>query len=90
MHHIWFSSHKWKALSYSVLQEDHRFCSQDDIVHGNLSVEENLRFSARCRLSEDMPKPDKVFVVERVIESLGLQAVSVGTVEVSLEARGNE
>ncbi|KAJ7972375.1 ABC transporter G family-like protein [Quillaja saponaria] len=60
------------------------FVPQDDIVHGNLTVEENLRFSARCRLSADMPKPDKVLVVERVIESLGLQAVRdslVGTVE---------
>ncbi|PKU77627.1 Putative white-brown complex like protein 30 [Dendrobium catenatum] len=37
-----------------------------------------------CRLSADMPKADKVLVVERVIESLGLQAVRdclVGTVE---------
>ncbi|KAA8516559.1 hypothetical protein F0562_016935 [Nyssa sinensis] len=60
------------------------FVPQDDVVHGNLTVEENLRFSARCRLSADMPKPDKVLVVERVIESLGLQAVRdslVGTVE---------
>ncbi|XP_071908261.1 ABC transporter G family member 28 [Coffea arabica] len=60
------------------------FVPQDDIVHGNLTVEENLRFSARCRLPADMPKPDKVLVVERVIESLGLQGVRdslVGTVE---------
>ncbi|KAF2312128.1 hypothetical protein GH714_028158 [Hevea brasiliensis] len=60
------------------------FVPQDDIVHGNLTVEENLRFSARCRLSADMPKADKVLVIERVIESLGLQAVRdslVGTVE---------
>ncbi|KAL6534170.1 hypothetical protein OROHE_013095 [Orobanche hederae] len=60
------------------------FVPQDDIVHGNLTVEENLHFSARCRLSADMPKADKVLVVERVIESLGLQAVRdslVGTVE---------
>ncbi|KAM4090011.1 hypothetical protein ACJW30_09G027700 [Castanea mollissima] len=60
------------------------FVPQDDIVHGNLTVEENLRFSARCRLSADLPKPDKVLVVERVIECLGLQAVRdslVGTVE---------
>ncbi|CAM8961814.1 hypothetical protein QQ045_004130 [Rhodiola kirilowii] len=60
------------------------FVPQDDIVHGNLTVEENLRFNARCRLAADMPKPDKVLVVERVIESLGLQAVRdslVGTVE---------
>ncbi|CAK9171627.1 unnamed protein product [Ilex paraguariensis] len=60
------------------------FVPQDDIVHGNLTVEENLRFSARCRLAADMPKPDKVLVVERVIESLGLRTVReslVGTVE---------
>ncbi|KAF7804438.1 putative white-brown complex-like protein 30 [Senna tora] len=60
------------------------FVPQDDIVHGNLTVEENLRFSARCRLSADLPKPDKVLIIERVIESLGLQAVRdsiVGTVE---------
>ncbi|KAG8376572.1 hypothetical protein BUALT_Bualt09G0077400 [Buddleja alternifolia] len=60
------------------------FVPQDDIVHGNLTVEENLRFSARCRLSADIQKADKVLVVERVIESLGLQAVRdslVGTVE---------
>ncbi|KAG8647240.1 putative white-brown complex homolog protein 30 [Manihot esculenta] len=60
------------------------FVPQDDIVHGNLTVEENLRFSARCRLPDDMPKADKVLVIERVIESLGLQAIRdslVGTVE---------
>nr|XP_029119783.1 ABC transporter G family member 28-like [Elaeis guineensis] len=60
------------------------FVPQDDVVHGNLTVEENLWFSARCRLSADMPKADKVLAVERVIEYLGLQAVRdslVGTVE---------
>ncbi|KAH9700482.1 ABC transporter G family member 28 [Citrus sinensis] len=60
------------------------FVPQDDIVHGNLTVEENLWFSARCRLSADLPKAEKVLVVERVIESLGLQHIRdslVGTVE---------
>uniref|UniRef100_A0ACD5ZBB0 Uncharacterized protein n=1 Tax=Avena sativa TaxID=4498 RepID=A0ACD5ZBB0_AVESA len=60
------------------------FVPQDDIVHGNLTVEENLWFNARCRLSADMSKADKVLVVERVIESLGLQPVRdsmVGSVE---------
>ncbi|KAJ6357960.1 hypothetical protein OIU78_005736 [Salix suchowensis] len=60
------------------------FVPQDDIVHGNLTVEENLWFSAHCRLSAYMSKPDKVLIVERVIESLGLQSVRdsmVGTVE---------
>ncbi|KAM3245272.1 hypothetical protein ACQJBY_056532 [Aegilops geniculata] len=60
------------------------FVPQDDIVHGNLTVEENLWFNARCRLAADMSKAEKVLVVERVIESLGLQPVRdslVGTVE---------
>ncbi|XP_058749265.1 putative white-brown complex homolog protein 30 [Vicia villosa] len=60
------------------------FVPQDDIVHGNLTVEENLRFSAKCRLPAEMAKPDKVLIVERVIESLGLQPVRdslVGTIE---------
>ncbi|KAL8056852.1 hypothetical protein ABFX02_04G146100 [Erythranthe guttata] len=60
------------------------FVPQDDVVHGNLTVEENIWFSANCRLSADLPKADKVLVVERVIESLGLQPVRdslVGTIE---------
>ncbi|KAJ8424608.1 hypothetical protein Cgig2_009668 [Carnegiea gigantea] len=60
------------------------FVPQDDIVHGNLTVEENLWFSARCRLSSDLRKEDKILIVERVIENLGLQDVRdslVGTVE---------
>ncbi|KAK4578745.1 hypothetical protein RGQ29_028719 [Quercus rubra] len=60
------------------------FVPQDDIVHGNLTVEENLWFSAKCRLSTDLSKPDKVLVVERVIEFLGLETLQsslVGTVE---------
>ncbi|KAL8057646.1 hypothetical protein ABFX02_04G196700 [Erythranthe guttata] len=60
------------------------YVPQDDIVHGNLTVEENLWFSARCRLPAELEKPEKVLVVERVIESLGLQPVRdsiVGTVE---------
>ncbi|KAL0907605.1 hypothetical protein M5K25_022024 [Dendrobium thyrsiflorum] len=73
-----------KAESIRSYKKIIGFVPQDDIVHGNLTVEENLWFSARCRLSADMPKADKVLVVERVIESLGLQAVRdclVGTVE---------
>ncbi|RAL40258.1 hypothetical protein DM860_006328 [Cuscuta australis] len=73
-----------KAESIHSYRKIIGFVPQDDIVHGNLTVEENLWFSANCRLSADMPKPDKVLIVERVIDSLGLQAVRnslVGTVE---------
>ncbi|KAM0013873.1 putative ABC transporter, AAA+ ATPase domain, P-loop containing nucleoside triphosphate hydrolase [Helianthus debilis subsp. tardiflorus] len=60
------------------------FVPQDDIVHGDLTVEENLWFSARCRLPAKLSRAEKVLVVERTIESLGLQHVRdslVGTVE---------
>nr|XP_012570327.1 putative white-brown complex homolog protein 30 isoform X2 [Cicer arietinum] len=73
-----------KPESIHCYQKIIGYVPQDDIVHGNLTVEENLRFSARCRLSADLPKHDKVLIVERVIETLGLQAVRdslVGTVE---------
>uniref|UniRef100_A0A0E0GXY1 ABC transporter domain-containing protein n=1 Tax=Oryza nivara TaxID=4536 RepID=A0A0E0GXY1_ORYNI len=60
------------------------FVPQDDVVHGNLTVEENLWFSAKCRLSATMAHRHKVLTVERVIDSLDLQGVRsslVGTVE---------
>ncbi|KZV51544.1 ABC transporter G family member 24-like [Dorcoceras hygrometricum] len=73
-----------KAASVHSYRKIVGFVPQDDIVHGNLTVEENLWFSARCRLSADLSEPEKVLIVERVIDSLGLQAVRtsiVGTVE---------
>ncbi|KAM0877156.1 hypothetical protein ACQ4PT_035663 [Festuca glaucescens] len=60
------------------------FVPQDDVVHGNLTVEENLWFSANCRLPATMSHRDRVLIVERVIDSLDLQGVRnsvVGTVE---------
>ncbi|KAL6640996.1 hypothetical protein ACP70R_019177 [Stipagrostis hirtigluma subsp. patula] len=60
------------------------FVPQDDIVHGNLTVEENLWFSLCCRLSKGTTRSDKILVLERVIGSLGLQEIRnslVGTVE---------
>ncbi|ONM06204.1 ABC transporter G family member 24 [Zea mays] len=60
------------------------FVPQDDIVHGNLTVEENLWFSSCCRLSKGMSRSHKVRILERVIESLGLKEIRnslVGTVE---------
>jgi len=43
-----------------------------------------MKFSCFERLPADLPKPEKVLIVERVIEFLGLQSVRnslVGTVE---------
>ncbi|XP_073385802.1 ABC transporter G family member 28 isoform X2 [Physcomitrium patens] len=60
------------------------FVPQDDIVHGSLTVEENLWFSANYRLPVNMPIYERVLVVERIIQELGLGGIRdslVGTVE---------
>ncbi|GBG91036.1 hypothetical protein CBR_g51769 [Chara braunii] len=60
------------------------FVPQDDIVHGNLTVEENLWFSARYRLPSKMTEKQKASIVERTLRSLGLSAIrhaEVGSVE---------
>ncbi|GAQ89785.1 ABC transporter G family [Klebsormidium nitens] len=60
------------------------FVPQDDIVHGNLTVAENLSFSASYRLPVGMARRNRVFAVERAIWALGLESIRdarVGTVE---------
>ncbi|CAM6065922.1 unnamed protein product [Sphagnum tenellum] len=60
------------------------FVPQDDVVHGSLTVEENLWFSANYRLPVKMQKYERVLVVERIIQALGLGYIRdsvVGTVE---------
>lgn len=54
------------------------------LYHQCLFSSHILLHLCHCRLSADLPKEEKVLVVERVIESLGLQAIRdslVGTVE---------
>ena len=43
-------------------------CMQDDIMHVNLTVEENLMFSARYRLPSHYTHSQHVFYVERAIQ----------------------
>jgi ATP-binding cassette subfamily G (WHITE) protein 2 len=45
---------------------------QDDIVSGNLTVRENLIFSANLRLSRNISSKHKRVVVDEVIDQLGL------------------
>ena len=45
---------------------------QDDIVMGNLTVRENIQFSAALRLPKTMSKERRDQRVEEVIEELGL------------------
>ncbi len=46
---------------------------QDDIVSGNLTVRENLIFSANLRLSENVSPTEKNAIVDEVIRQLGLE-----------------
>ncbi|KAL6842406.1 hypothetical protein ACP4OV_027833 [Aristida adscensionis] len=73
-----------KAGSMQSYKKIIGFVPQDDIVHGNLTVEENLWFSLCCRLTKGTSRSNKILVLERVIGSLGLQEIRnslVGTVE---------
>ena len=49
------------------------YVPQDDVVHPELSVENELRFAARLRLDSDLPAERRNFLVDRVIRELGLQ-----------------
>ncbi|CAM6100951.1 unnamed protein product [Calypogeia fissa] len=60
------------------------FVPQDDVVHGSLTVYENLAFSATYRLPVGTPRRDRVLVLERIISRLNLGSIRnslVGTVE---------
>jgi ATP-binding cassette subfamily G (WHITE) protein 2 len=46
---------------------------QDDIISGNLTVRENLLFSANLRLSKSISSKDKRRIVDDVIQQIGLQ-----------------
>lgn len=46
---------------------------QDDIISGNLTVKENLMFSANLRLNNQISSKEKNLIVNEVIEQLGLQ-----------------
>ncbi|GAQ81712.1 ABC transporter G family [Klebsormidium nitens] len=60
------------------------FVPQDDVVHGSLTVEENIWFSASYRLPAHASRQQRSEIVEHVLRTLGLQGVRhslVGSVE---------
>ncbi|GIL95431.1 hypothetical protein Vretimale_1456 [Volvox reticuliferus] len=60
------------------------FVPQDDIVHEDLTVRENLNYSSRLRLPSDMTSNRRRDIVHDALEMLGLSAIQhyrVGTVE---------
>lgn len=48
------------------------YVAQDDVISGNLTVRENLMFSANIRLPKTLPPIEKENVVRDVINQLGL------------------
>ena len=60
------------------------FVPQDDILHGDLTVYENLYYSAMLRLPRSMKKKQKFRIIEDTIDMLGLDHIRnsrVGSVE---------
>lgn len=51
------------------------FVPQDDIVHPKMTVEENLLFSARFRLPKHLLRQDRLTVVDKAVQLLGLTEV---------------
>ncbi|EFJ42781.1 hypothetical protein VOLCADRAFT_33774, partial [Volvox carteri f. nagariensis] len=51
------------------------FVPQDDIVHEDLTVRENLSYSARLRLPSDMARSRRRDIVHDALEMLGLSAI---------------
>jgi ATP-binding cassette subfamily G (WHITE) protein 2 len=67
-------------LDGKIQTEDYKYrvgyVVQDNIVSGNLTVRENLIFSANLRLSKTISSKDKSIIVDEVINQLGLQKCS--------------
>jgi len=51
------------------------FVPQDDIMHSDLTVDENLWLNANIRLPHGLRRQDKLVFVERAVRVLGLQEV---------------
>lgn len=67
---------------YKKMKNIRGYVPQDDILYGDLTVRENLTFSALLKFSSDRKKVKEV--VDYVLESLGLMPIAdkvVGTVE---------
>jgi len=67
-----------------VLEPIMGFVPQDDTVYGNLTVYENIYFSALLRLPAHTTRAEKLKLVDGTISALGLQIIKdsiVGTVE---------
>eukprot|EP00242_Pyramimonas_sp_CCMP2087_P012226 CAMPEP_0198215648 /NCGR_PEP_ID=MMETSP1445-20131203/51593_1 /TAXON_ID=36898 /ORGANISM="Pyramimonas sp., Strain CCMP2087" /LENGTH=1181 /DNA_ID=CAMNT_0043891473 /DNA_START=500 /DNA_END=4046 /DNA_ORIENTATION=+ len=70
--------------SVEILKEVTGFVPQDDVVFGDLTVQENIQYSGLLRLPSAMSTESKLKLITQVIESLQLTELAtnlVGTVE---------
>ncbi|KAL4458314.1 hypothetical protein ABPG75_013179 [Micractinium tetrahymenae] len=73
-----------REMRLAALQSITGFVPQEDIVHEDLTVRENLAYSARLRLSAAKPAEEKAALVEDCVDLLQLRHVQhqvVGSVE---------
>lgn len=69
------------------------YVQQDDVLNGNLTVRETLRFAAFLRLSSKIPVKDKMRRVDLIMEELGLTKIAdsvVGNPAISKGISGGE
>merc|ERR1712151_1220360 len=52
------------------------FVPQDDIMHADLTVEQNIYYNAQLRLPRGTPEKDVIAHVSKIIAALGLERVS--------------
>lgn len=76
-----------REMKMNKLQSITGVVPQEDIVHEDLTVRENLVFSARLRLSATKPLKEQMAVVDDVIDILQLRHVQHSVVG-SVERRG--
>ena len=67
------------CLPQSFMQSELDTCMQDDIMYCNLTVEENLLFSARYRLPVHYTHAQHVYYVERAIQVRSTHASLLGS-----------
>eukprot|EP00808_Paulinella_micropora_P015052 g65058.t1 len=66
------NGHPVKDMSTDEMRKEMWFVPQDDIVNDILTVRDNLYYSAMLRLPADMPRAQKIHMVDDVIELLDL------------------
>ena len=63
--------------NYNTLKKYIGYVPQDDIVHGDLSVEKTLYYAAKLRMSDDVSKKEISAKIDQVLTNLNLDSTSI-------------